>query len=206
MCVQTFPPMRCIVIEMTSCRRTWTPHWLLHLLCPPSGLQCHLPESNSEGWSRQGPEAAGAQPDWEHHLVHFPVHHQRTVWVWQAHIHCSAHFPGTNVKRWSCCFENTFTLTFGSNKLCENREVLRAGSASFWSSSGLLCLQILMMNDDINAAELDFLLRYPVQPGVTSPVEFLSNHSWGGIKVENKAPSFFVALKLRWNLSRLASI
>lgn len=39
------------------------------------------------------------------------------------------------------------------------------------------------MNKDINPAELDFLLRYPVQPGVTSPVDFLSNHSWGGIKV-----------------------
>uniref|UniRef100_A0A671VS67 Dynein axonemal heavy chain 17 n=1 Tax=Sparus aurata TaxID=8175 RepID=A0A671VS67_SPAAU len=41
---------------------------------------------------------------------------------------------------------------------------------------------ILLMNKEINPAELDFLLRYPVQPGVTSPVDFLSNHSWGGIK------------------------
>lgn len=39
------------------------------------------------------------------------------------------------------------------------------------------------MNKEINPSELDFLLRYPVQPGVTSPVDFLSNHSWGGIKV-----------------------
>nr|XP_004569740.1 dynein heavy chain 9, axonemal [Maylandia zebra] len=45
-----------------------------------------------------------------------------------------------------------------------------------------LAFQILLMNKDINPVELDFLLRYPVQPGVTSPVEFLSNHSWGGIK------------------------
>uniref|UniRef100_A0A8C3IZU9 DYH9 protein n=1 Tax=Chrysemys picta bellii TaxID=8478 RepID=A0A8C3IZU9_CHRPI len=43
--------------------------------------------------------------------------------------------------------------------------------------------QILLMNNEINVVELDFLLRYPAQPGVTSPVEFLSNHSWGGIKV-----------------------
>uniref|UniRef100_A0A8C3IZN2 DYH9 protein n=1 Tax=Chrysemys picta bellii TaxID=8478 RepID=A0A8C3IZN2_CHRPI len=42
--------------------------------------------------------------------------------------------------------------------------------------------QILLMNNEINVVELDFLLRYPAQPGVTSPVEFLSNHSWGGIK------------------------
>uniref|UniRef100_A0A3B3RIQ7 Dynein axonemal heavy chain 17 n=1 Tax=Paramormyrops kingsleyae TaxID=1676925 RepID=A0A3B3RIQ7_9TELE len=41
---------------------------------------------------------------------------------------------------------------------------------------------ILLMNKEINVAELDFLLRYPAQPGVSSPVDFLSNHSWGGIK------------------------
>lgn len=46
-----------------------------------------------------------------------------------------------------------------------------------------LKLQILLMSKEINAVELDFLLRYPAQPRVTSPVEFLSNHSWGGIKV-----------------------
>uniref|UniRef100_A0A8B9MIW9 Dynein axonemal heavy chain 17 n=1 Tax=Accipiter nisus TaxID=211598 RepID=A0A8B9MIW9_9AVES len=43
--------------------------------------------------------------------------------------------------------------------------------------------QILLMSKEINTAELDFLLRYPAQTRVTSPVEFLSNHSWGGIKV-----------------------
>ncbi|KAM4623876.1 dynein axonemal heavy chain 9 isoform 1-T1 [Polymixia lowei] len=45
-----------------------------------------------------------------------------------------------------------------------------------------LVFQILLMNKEINPAELEFLLRFPVQPGVASPVEFLSNHSWGGIK------------------------
>ncbi|XP_077407169.1 dynein axonemal heavy chain 9 isoform X2 [Vanacampus margaritifer] len=45
-----------------------------------------------------------------------------------------------------------------------------------------LSFQILLMNKDIKPAELDFLLRYPVQPAEISPVEFLSNHSWGGIK------------------------
>lgn len=44
-------------------------------------------------------------------------------------------------------------------------------------------LQILLMSKEINPVELDFLLRYPAETGVTSPVEFLSNHSWGGIKV-----------------------
>ncbi|XP_068610643.1 dynein axonemal heavy chain 9 [Brachionichthys hirsutus] len=45
-----------------------------------------------------------------------------------------------------------------------------------------LAFQILLINKEIDPAELDFLLRYPVQPGVTSPVDFLSSHSWGGIK------------------------
>ncbi|XP_062234716.1 dynein axonemal heavy chain 9-like [Platichthys flesus] len=45
-----------------------------------------------------------------------------------------------------------------------------------------LAFQILLMDKEINPVELDFLLRYPVQPGVTSSVDFLSNHSWGGIK------------------------
>ncbi|RLV89556.1 hypothetical protein DV515_00014816, partial [Chloebia gouldiae] len=49
--------------------------------------------------------------------------------------------------------------------------------------SAQLTFQILLMNKEINPEELDFLLRYPAQPGVTSPVEFLSDHSWGGIKV-----------------------
>ena len=39
------------------------------------------------------------------------------------------------------------------------------------------------MEKDINPEELDFLLRYPAVPGLTSPVDFLSNLSWGGIKV-----------------------
>ncbi|CAJ0928425.1 unnamed protein product [Ranitomeya imitator] len=46
-----------------------------------------------------------------------------------------------------------------------------------------LAFQILLMNKEINSAELDFLLRYPAQPGLSSPVDFLSNQSWGGIKV-----------------------
>lgn len=54
-----------------------------------------------------------------------------------------------------------------------------------------------MMNKDINTAELDFLLRYPVQPGATSPVVFLSNHSWGGIKVQNEATHIIVAFKCK---------
>lgn len=41
--------------------------------------------------------------------------------------------------------------------------------------------QILLMNEEITSTELDFLLRFPIKPHVTSPVDFLSNQSWGGI-------------------------
>lgn len=37
------------------------------------------------------------------------------------------------------------------------------------------------MSEEISTAELDFLLRFPIKPHVTSPVDFLSNTSWGGI-------------------------
>lgn len=42
--------------------------------------------------------------------------------------------------------------------------------------------QILLKAQKINPAELDFLLRFPSLPNMMSPVGFLSNHSWGGIK------------------------
>lgn len=44
-----------------------------------------------------------------------------------------------------------------------------------------ILLQILLMNEEVSSAELDFLLRFPIKPHVTSPVDFLSNQSWGGI-------------------------
>ncbi|XP_054702774.1 dynein axonemal heavy chain 9 isoform X6 [Grus americana] len=50
--------------------------------------------------------------------------------------------------------------------------------------------QILLMSKEINTVELDFLLRYPAQTRVTSPVEFLSDHSWGGIKALSSMEEF----------------
>ncbi|KAM4673740.1 dynein axonemal heavy chain 9 [Amazona ochrocephala] len=50
--------------------------------------------------------------------------------------------------------------------------------------------QMLLMRKEINAVELDFLLRYPAQTRVTSPVDFLSNHSWGGIKALSSMEEF----------------
>lgn len=36
-------------------------------------------------------------------------------------------------------------------------------------------LQILLISEEITTMELDFLLRFPIKPHVTSPVDFLSN-------------------------------
>ena len=45
-----------------------------------------------------------------------------------------------------------------------------------------MAFQILLAREEIRAAELDFLLRFPITPHVTSPVDFLTNASWGGIR------------------------
>ena len=46
-----------------------------------------------------------------------------------------------------------------------------------------VAFQVLLMKKEIVPHELDFLLRFPAKMNVTTPVDFLSNHSWGGIKV-----------------------
>ncbi|XP_077280961.1 dynein beta chain, ciliary [Temnothorax americanus] len=45
-----------------------------------------------------------------------------------------------------------------------------------------LTLQILAQMKEIDQFEVDFLLRFPYLSDLTSPVDFLSNVSWGGIK------------------------
>ena len=43
-------------------------------------------------------------------------------------------------------------------------------------------MQVLLTGNKIDRSELDFLLRYPIVLNVVSPVDFLNNTSWGGIK------------------------
>ncbi|XP_076314647.1 dynein beta chain, ciliary-like [Tachypleus tridentatus] len=50
--------------------------------------------------------------------------------------------------------------------------------------------QILLLNKEINLSDLDFLLRFPIQPNVISPVDFLSNISWGGVKTLSAMEEF----------------
>ncbi|CAB3241075.1 unnamed protein product [Arctia plantaginis] len=44
-----------------------------------------------------------------------------------------------------------------------------------------MTFQVLLMSEEISPVELDFFLRFPIKPHVTSPVDFLSHSSWGGI-------------------------
>ncbi|KAL8606951.1 hypothetical protein ACOMHN_041340 [Nucella lapillus] len=53
-----------------------------------------------------------------------------------------------------------------------------------------MTLQILIMNKEVNPIELDFLLRFPTTPNVTSPVDFMNSNSWGGIKALSNLEEF----------------
>ncbi|CAF1004056.1 unnamed protein product, partial [Didymodactylos carnosus] len=49
---------------------------------------------------------------------------------------------------------------------------------------------ILLVQKEIDMKELDFLLRFPIVPNVTSPVDFLNDFSWGGIKALSQMSEF----------------
>ena len=49
---------------------------------------------------------------------------------------------------------------------------------------------ILTTAKEIDQKELEFLLRFPVKPNATSPVDFLTDNSWGGIKTLASYPDF----------------
>lgn len=45
-----------------------------------------------------------------------------------------------------------------------------------------VAFQVLMNRKEIDATELDFLLRFPIKTDQGSPNDFLTNSGWGGIK------------------------
>ena len=53
-----------------------------------------------------------------------------------------------------------------------------------------MVFQILLTNKEIDLKELEFLLRYPFVPNLTSPVDFLNDQSWGGIKALSSMEEF----------------
>ncbi|VEL10084.1 unnamed protein product [Protopolystoma xenopodis] len=54
----------------------------------------------------------------------------------------------------------------------------------------LMILQIQLMNKEIPSNLMDFLLRYPAVVDVKSPVDFLSDLSWGGVQTLVKMSNF----------------
>uniref|UniRef100_A0A1I8JH23 DHC_N2 domain-containing protein n=1 Tax=Macrostomum lignano TaxID=282301 RepID=A0A1I8JH23_9PLAT len=53
-----------------------------------------------------------------------------------------------------------------------------------------MAFQILLLNKEIKPSELDFLLRFPIVPNLTTPVDFLTNNGWGGIKALSNMEEF----------------
>ncbi|CAF1186132.1 unnamed protein product [Adineta steineri] len=53
-----------------------------------------------------------------------------------------------------------------------------------------MVFQILLTNKEIDTKELEFLLRYPYVPNLTTPVDFLNDQSWGGIKALSTMEEF----------------
>lgn len=53
-----------------------------------------------------------------------------------------------------------------------------------------MAIQILIQQNNFEQNELDFLLRFPFTPNLTSPFDFLSNNSWGGIKALSSLDNF----------------
>ncbi|XP_034234645.1 dynein beta chain, ciliary [Thrips palmi] len=66
-----------------------------------------------------------------------------------------------------------FVFMYTSRGLFECDKLIFASQMTF---------QILLASEEIQPQELDFLLRFPITPHVTSPVDFLSNSSWGGVR------------------------
>lgn len=68
----------------------------------------------------------------------------------------------------------TFSVyTYTSRGLFEKDKLIFAAQMTFL---------IKLMGKAINPTELDFLLRFPADPNATTPVDFMNNNSWGGIK------------------------
>ncbi|CBY35491.1 unnamed protein product [Oikopleura dioica] len=53
-----------------------------------------------------------------------------------------------------------------------------------------VAFQILLNKGEINPLELDFLLRFPAKTDQGSPVDFLSNIGWGGLKTLSEMEEF----------------
>ncbi|KAK4326145.1 hypothetical protein Pmani_003309 [Petrolisthes manimaculis] len=53
-----------------------------------------------------------------------------------------------------------------------------------------MTFQVLASQGQVGTAELDLLLRFPIQPNVVSPIDFLTNNSWGAIRSLSQVDEF----------------
>ncbi|CUT99220.1 dynein beta chain ciliary [Echinococcus multilocularis] len=53
-----------------------------------------------------------------------------------------------------------------------------------------VAFQVCQERGEVNAQELDYLLRFPVTPNVTSPVDFITTIGWGAIKALTTLKTF----------------
>ncbi|XP_014229978.1 dynein beta chain, ciliary-like [Trichogramma pretiosum] len=53
-----------------------------------------------------------------------------------------------------------------------------------------MAIQVLLQSGGIERPEVDFLLRYPVDPNIVSPIDFLSDMSWAGVKFLSNMAEF----------------
>ncbi|CAK9799022.1 Dynein beta chain, ciliary [Anthophora plagiata] len=109
-----------------------------------------------------------------------------------------------SLKAFSVVFQNAIKFAEASEILTQ-RVGLLIDSITYlvfiYTSRGLfeadkltfLCqmtIQIFMESKEITQSELDFLLRFTYIPDLTSPVDFLTNVGWGGIKYLSQMEEF----------------
>nr|XP_023023241.1 dynein beta chain, ciliary-like [Leptinotarsa decemlineata] len=109
-----------------------------------------------------------------------------------------------SLKAFSVVFKDALSKALPAEKLKE-RVMNLLDSISFsvfmYTSRGLferdkliftaqMTFQVLGQLNEINPEELDFLLRFPSIANLTSPVDFLNNVCWGGIKALSQMDEF----------------
>ncbi|XP_055849033.1 dynein beta chain, ciliary [Episyrphus balteatus] len=109
-----------------------------------------------------------------------------------------------SLKAYTVVFSNAIAKSAPAEKVKERVENL-IDSITFYSfvyvSRGLfeadklifltqVAIQILLSSGEIEPTELDFLLRFPYSPNVTSNIPFLTNVAWGGIKALSNLEAF----------------
>ncbi|XP_076235061.1 dynein beta chain, ciliary [Calliopsis andreniformis] len=109
-----------------------------------------------------------------------------------------------SLKAFSVVFQNAIKFAEAEEALAK-RVALLIDSITYlvftYTSRGLfendkltfLCqmtIQIFMESKEITQSELDFLLRFPYVPDATSPVDFLTDVGWGGIRYLSEMDDF----------------